>query len=214
VSKSGPVDVVVTNPSGASGRLPAGFTYVVMAVPAITSVSADPGSTEGGAFVSIAGTGFQPGAQVSFGGTRIVATLVGSELHGMTPPHAAGVVDVTVINPDGQSGTLSGAYIYVDPASLDFNGEWEGYGTEGETSLRFTIRDNLLTAVSCGLSPDGAAAVTVGPSPAPQVNRGAVSFFGPEGVFTARVVTGRSASGTIRFDRCFPGQASWWGAKR
>ena len=182
--------------------------------PSIASLSADPGSTGGGASFTIAGTGFQTGSRVSFGGVRTSASLFQGELLGMTPAHAAGSVDVTVTNPDGQSDTLTGGYTYVEPSSLDFNGDWEGYGTEGETSLRFTIRNNALTAISCGLSSDAAPTLMLGLSPPPPVSTGTVTFSGSEGVFAGRIVTATSASGTLSFDRCFAGLAFWSAVKR
>jgi hypothetical protein len=213
-SLTGAVDLVVVNPDGASARLPGAFTYVVTAPTAIAGVFADPGSTVGGAIFTITGTGFQAGASVTFGGVRAGASLLAGELKGMTPPHPAGTVDVTVTNPDGQSATLTGAYTYVEPGSLDFNGNWEGYGTEGETALTFVIRNNVLTEISCGTRPDAPAALTIVVSPPQPVSNGAVGFSGSDGRFSGRVVTSRLASGTLQFDRCFPGSASWSAVKR
>ena len=202
-----------SSPVGPSGPDPSS-TPERLGRPAITRVSADPGSTGGGAFFSIAGTGFQTGSGVSFGGVRTSASLVQGELKGMTPPHAAGTVDVTVTNPDGQSDTLIGGYTYVEPTSLDFNGEWEGYGTEGETFLRFTIRNNLLTAISCGPSPDATPTLTIGLSPPPPVSNGRVAFSRSEGLFDGRIATATSASGTLSLNRCFAGPAFWSAVKR
>jgi hypothetical protein len=86
------------------------------------------GSTTGGAEVRIEGTGFlaaEGGAVVYFGearapkvthiGTTIILTTV--------PAHTAGLVDVVVVNPDGQSGRLADAYTYASLGSLDSNRE-------------------------------------------------------------------------------------------
>ena len=132
---------------------------------------------------------------------------------GITPPHAAGTVDVTVTNPDGQSDTSIGAYTYVEPGSLDFNGDWEGFGGEGETSLRFTIRSNQLTGISCQSENDPPTVTVVVSPPAPVVD-GAVSFSGAHGLFMARIVTQTSSQGTLRVDACFVGQVSWTAVKR
>jgi len=66
---------------------------------------------------------------VTIGGTLVsTVTVNGSTSISFTaPPHAAGLVNVVVTNPDGQSGSKNGAYTYVAPAgetvllSDDFN---------------------------------------------------------------------------------------------
>jgi hypothetical protein len=73
--------------------------------PTITSVMPAAGSPLGGALVTIAGTDFatSPAPTVTFGAAA--ATLVGSTADSLTvtaPAHAAGAVDVTVTNGDGQ----------------------------------------------------------------------------------------------------------------
>ncbi len=78
---------------------PGGFTYVP--APTIASVTPNEGPVAGGTAVVIAGTNFQPGATVSFGGVAATAVTVKSatEIDATTPPHAAGAVDVVVTNP-------------------------------------------------------------------------------------------------------------------
>jgi IPT/TIG domain len=208
VSAGGAVDVVVTNPNGDSARLSGGFTYVVLGRPTIASVSANPGSTAGGAEFKIAGTGFQNGARVTFGAVSITGALFGGELYGMTPPHAAGTVDVTVTNPDGQADTLIGGYTYVEPGSLDFNGDWDAYGNEGETFFTFAIRNNQLTGFSC------VPTITVVVSPPASVINGAFSFSGAEGLITGRILTPTSSRGTLRVDPCLAGLVAWNARKR
>ena len=82
--------------------------------PAILDVSPDSGFTTGGTTVTISGTGFQTGAVVTFGGTPAVTVTVSSStrLTAVAPPHARGVVAVTVTNPTGGSATLSPGYFY------------------------------------------------------------------------------------------------------
>jgi hypothetical protein len=59
----------------------------------------------------IAGSGFLPGASVTFGEVLAAAvTFVdAAALEVVTPSHAAGDVNVVVTNPGGESATLSGA---------------------------------------------------------------------------------------------------------
>lgn len=210
----GAVDVVVVNPDGQSVRLPGAFTYVVVAPPRITAVAASPGSTRGGATFTIRGTGFQATAEVTFGGATVAAWLVRGELTGTTPAHAAGTVDVTVTNPDGQANTVPAAYTYVEPSALDFNGTWEGYGTEGEMFLRFIVRDNVLTEIGCGSSAGAPPIRTFSPSARVPISDGAFSFFTGGDAVTGRILTETSSQGTVSIGACFGGQAHWVASKR
>jgi hypothetical protein len=110
------VDVIVTNPDGQKATLPAAFTYTLgLKPPKIAAVTPATDFVKGGSQVTITGTGFTPGT-VTFGTTA--ATIVAAsatQLLVTVPPHAPGVVDVTVTNIDGVSNTLLGAFNYVAP---------------------------------------------------------------------------------------------------
>jgi hypothetical protein len=110
---AGRVSVVVTNPDAQSATLTNGYTFI-NPPPTITSISPVSGTIAGGTSVSIAGTGFQSGATVSFGGTPATAvTFVSSvSITATTPAHAAGAVNVIVANPDSQSATSTNGYTY------------------------------------------------------------------------------------------------------
>ena len=114
---AGAADVAVTNPDGQSGRLTGGFNYEtpVSAPPAISSVGPSSGPAAGGTSISIAGSGFNPGATVSFGaGTATSVNVTGSDtITAVAPAGNAGKVDVVVTNPDGQSGRLTEGFTYV-----------------------------------------------------------------------------------------------------
>ncbi len=112
---AGAVDVVVQNPDSQSGTLPGGFTFVAPSnPPTVTSVNPASGPTAGGTAVVISGTNFLAGASVTFGGTPASGVAVGSAntITAVSPPHAAGAVDVAVTNPDNQSGLLPAGYTY------------------------------------------------------------------------------------------------------
>ncbi|MGQ9592491.1 MAG: IPT/TIG domain-containing protein, partial [Planctomycetota bacterium] len=115
---AGVVDVTVTNPDLQSATLPNAFEFIPP--PTVASVSPASGPTAGGTAVSIAGTGFRSGATVRFGAADpIPATYISSTaLAATTPPHAAGLVRVTVINPDGQEGSRDGAFEYIPPPEV------------------------------------------------------------------------------------------------
>ena len=111
------VDVTVTTPAG-TATLPGAFTYAD--APSIGSVSPTAGMTSGGDRVTIAGTNFLSGqTAVLFGGApaAIVATT-SSSMTVETPPHASGVVDVSVETPSG-AATRTSAFTYVPAPLLD-----------------------------------------------------------------------------------------------
>jgi glucose/arabinose dehydrogenase len=90
------------------------------AAPAITGVSPPGGSIGGATGVMIAGTGFQSGARVTFGGTAAASVVVTSatSIAAITPPHAAGAATVMVTNPDNQSAVAASAFTYrTDPVA-------------------------------------------------------------------------------------------------
>jgi phosphatidylserine/phosphatidylglycerophosphate/cardiolipin synthase-like enzyme len=117
---AGAVNVVVTNPDTQSGSLTNGFTYTTPSAPAptVSAVTPNSGTTAGGTAVTITGTNFVSGATVSFGGAAAAGVNVTNPttITATTPAHAAGAVNVVVINPDTQSGTLTGGFTYTGAA--------------------------------------------------------------------------------------------------
>ncbi len=87
--------------------------------PTVGGVSPPSGPAIGGSLVTITGTKFQAGATVTFGGAVGTSVLVsggGTKIVVTTPAHAAGVVDVNVVNPGGSGVTASLAYTYLSIA--------------------------------------------------------------------------------------------------
>jgi len=84
----------------------------------VNSVTPQSGSTQGGTRVRITGSAFDPAATVTF--DNLPATNVdvsGDIINATSPgPHSSGPVDVTVTNPDGNSGKLAAS----DPASFSY----------------------------------------------------------------------------------------------
>jgi hypothetical protein len=115
----GPADVTVTNPDGQSATLTGAVTYVVPP-PSIQTLTPNAGPGRGGATVRITGSGFQVGASVGFGASSapVVTVLSPTDLDAVTPMGADGPVNVTVVNPDGQSTTSNNAYTYVAPPTV------------------------------------------------------------------------------------------------
>ena len=109
------VDVLVINPDGGSDLLEKGFEYVLAEeAPEIQAVDPSWGRTTGNTPVTITGAKFQPGAAVFFGSrpAREVGWESPSRLTVLTPPGAAGPVDVIVINPDGGAAVLPEGFLY------------------------------------------------------------------------------------------------------
>src|SRR5690606_10358105 len=89
--------------------------------PTVTSITPDEGSASGGTPVTIAGTGFRAGADVSIGGTPATSVNVVSltSISATTPAGSVGDADVVAENPDGQSDMLDDGFTYTaDPEPL------------------------------------------------------------------------------------------------
>ncbi|MGZ5966734.1 MAG: IPT/TIG domain-containing protein [Polyangiales bacterium] len=113
---AGPVDLVVTTGTGSSCTVVAGFTYEALELPVVTGVAPSRGPITGGTKVILDGTGFVPGTKVLVdratrplhvtieSATRVVVT--------MPPGEAAGLVDLRLVLPDGQSLVRPKAFLY------------------------------------------------------------------------------------------------------
>jgi len=92
-----------------------GLTLINLATPplSIGYLSPATGPASGSTNVKIRGSGFQPGATVTFGGTTVQGTFVDSStLEVSTPSGSAGGVRVSIKNPDGTSYSLDAAFTY------------------------------------------------------------------------------------------------------
>ena len=177
--------------------------------PSITAIAPQVGSTHGGAWATITGVDFQPGAKVRLGDTTVASWTHDSTTISVsgTAAHAAGTIDVVVTNPGGLEARLTGAYRYESPEAFDFNGDWVAHvGPEFEMDMRFTIRNNVLVSMACGTSEPVTFA-----SP-PSVRDGEFSFLGDDGVaIGGRLVSPVNAVGTINVPAC--PAAGWWADK-
>jgi hypothetical protein len=82
----------------------------------LQSISPRWGSTAGGTSTTLFGSGFLPGATVSFGasGSPTVSFVDSSTITAATPAHAAGSVNVVITNPGGASAPLTNGFTYQD----------------------------------------------------------------------------------------------------
>jgi PKD repeat protein len=87
--------------------------------PVVAAAAPNTGSVAGGVPVTINGSGFMAGAAVTIGGipATSVTVLSSGSMTAITPAHAAGIVDVSVTNPDGMRGALAGGYTYMPAAN-------------------------------------------------------------------------------------------------
>jgi predicted outer membrane repeat protein len=85
----------------------------IIVKPTITSIDPASGSVNGGSAVTLIGTGYAPGATVTFGGlTATVTNATNTTITVTAPSHpAAGSVNV-VVTVNGQQVTLPGGYTY------------------------------------------------------------------------------------------------------
>jgi len=177
--------------------------------PSIATIAPDSGSIDGGAWSTITGTDFQPGATVQLGQQKAKQIVVKSTTVVVfwTEARAAGVVDVTVTNPGGLSATLRGSYTYAPPASFDPDGEWIAHaGPDFDIELHLTFTFGRLVDATCG-------AHRVVLSSSSTVENGEFASGSDDGMALAgRLVSPVNAVGTLTFDGCASGQ--WWAEKR
>jgi photosystem II stability/assembly factor-like uncharacterized protein len=98
-----------------------GGVYQPLSAPGVSGMNPAGGPIAGGTTpVSVSGRDFRPGARVLFGGVPAASVEYHSavELVVTTPAHAAGIVDITVINPDGQSATATNVFAFADTTPL------------------------------------------------------------------------------------------------
>jgi photosystem II stability/assembly factor-like uncharacterized protein len=115
-----------------------GGTYLPLSSPRITSITPAGVPAAGSAtVVSIYGMDLRPGARVYFAGVPAVSVRFSSGSLDVTAPvHAAGVVDVQVVNPDGASDTLANAFAFAGtaPVAVKMSPSW-GYLNTAVTTI-------------------------------------------------------------------------------
>lgn len=115
---AGPVPVTVANADGGATTAVASFVYSASpeptSTPTISGVAPSSGPAAGGTSVVLIGTDFQAGATVLVGGVAATVTSnTETSLTAVTPAHGAGIVGVTLTNPDGGTYALPAAFTYL-----------------------------------------------------------------------------------------------------
>lgn len=148
-----------------AGRPEYPYQVGVVDKPVVTAVSPNRGPDSGETAVTLAGSNFKSGATVTFGGAPAssVSVVSPSQITCITPAHYAEISDVTVTNPDGQSGTLLRGYIFESTTAsismpntaaalhaviqLPVNANVQGLAA---AELKVTFDQNVLSARSAG----------------------------------------------------------------
>jgi hypothetical protein len=156
---AGAVDVTVTNTNG-FGTLANGYTF--HDTPTLTSVTPDNGNQAGGTPVTLTGADFTTVGltTVTFDGLNAVNIVVvdATTITCETPPHAPGLVDVTVTNDFG-TDTLSNGYNYNDAPTVSAVSPQHG-SVAGGTAVTIT-GSNFTSTPDTTVTFGGVAAVNV-----------------------------------------------------
>jgi len=209
------VDVVVTNPDGQSVTKTGGFAFVFVAAPVVSAVSPSLGSTEGFTSVVVNGDNFKPGLTATLDGVPLNVSINTSATFFVfnAPPHAAGIANIIVRNPDGQDSTehpFAAQYRWAPPDTFDFTGNWHASfddGHDNDFPFSFSVDDtNALSSVTCY---DGTSMPLPG---IVRVSNGRITASANGSVlFSARIVANDQAVGTINVGSCH--SSDWVGRK-
>jgi hypothetical protein len=181
-------------------------TPVYVYPPVVSLVTPSSGPVGGGNAVAVTGANFQSGVRVSFG--TVASTSVGfvnSTSLTVVVPAGTGTVSVTVLNPDGLSAQLTGAYTYTGS---------QGYTCVAGTAVGVTAMNATYTTTTKVVKPNAyvtyrfsctsaAAGQHITVLGAQKNSAGAWSAFTP---FTSRIADG---SGNILFN-IRAASPSWW----
>ncbi|MFD6334919.1 IPT/TIG domain-containing protein [Streptomyces niveus] len=164
--------------------------------PTISSVNPSQGPTTGGTTVTLTGTGMTGSTAVRFGSTNATSFTVNSatQITAVSPPRTAGAAAVVVVNPTGNSNSVTFTYVVAQVPVV--TGVAPGNGpTAGGTSVTLT-----------GTGFTGATSVTFAGLPATSftVNSATqITAVTPAGGAGAAVVTVTTPGGTSAPDAFF-----------
>ncbi len=196
----GPVDVTIRMASDHDNKdvLAAGFAYDDKIT--IGRITPDTGAIAGGTWVTIMGTGFEPGVIVTIGGgplkdLRVVDRYV---IVGRTPPASSGPATVEVSR-SGDKDALPGGFTYFDPRNA--NGGSSGGPLNG--TLNVTVLDNTQGMQG---SPVSGALVMLGSDPTTPFQgltdaRGQITISDPQLVKAQQVTVSKKGYEAISVSR-------------
>lgn len=202
---AGAVQVVINSDANVTSVAePGAYLYFTAPAPAPTIAAVSPafGVVGGGQAVTITGTGYQPGAVVTFAGINATTVQVNgsSRLTATTPAGSLGAVDVRVTNPDAQLDTLTNGFTYISPdvqtsaftfdtsAGIDCRRRW--FINFNQPSYYKDLQN--LGLQSWGMPGD----TTAPPNPLPAVDQLVLDWARAYTLQTLNVAYGRNADGT------------------
>ncbi|MFI1168481.1 IPT/TIG domain-containing protein, partial [Streptomyces sp. NPDC020801] len=152
---AGPVQVTVTSPGGTSG----GLSHFYVSAPTLASAAPVQGPVSGGTTVTLTGTNLTGATAVKFGATAAASFTVvfSTQITAVSPPGAAGSVQVSVTTLGGTSNSLP--YFFLNPPTLTSAGPSQGPLSAG-TAVALT-GTNLTAATAVKFGATAAASFTV-----------------------------------------------------
>jgi hypothetical protein len=115
------------------------------AAPQITSVTPSVGGAGVNTGLTIIGSGFQAGATLTIGGVAVPLTFQNAARASATaPPHAPGLVELVLTNPNGDRATMAGGFRYIDlPVRLEVSGTTalQSIGETSQLTAKAVFRD-------------------------------------------------------------------------
>lgn len=196
----GPADVTVRDPADRANKdvLVGGYSYLEPF--SIGRISPDSGAVAGGTFVTVMGTGFEPGVVVQVGNGRLRDIKIADRntITGRTPPGTTGPADVAVAKGSAKD-VLGGGFSYFDPKNA-------GGGASGgplNGTLNVTVLDG--TRGQQG-QPINGALVMLGSDPTTPFQgktdrRGQITFSDPQLVKAQQVTVSKEGYEAITVSR-------------
>lgn len=191
---AGTIHITVTAAGGTSAISSADqFTYI--SAPTVSSVNPGGGPIAGGTSVTITGTDFLGVTAVNFGGTPAVFTVNGpTQITAISPPHAAGTIDITINAIGGTSATSAADhFIYVPVPTIDHLSPTAGSITGGRS---ITITGTNFTSATA-VSFDETASTSFTVDSAAQIT--AISPAHSAGLVNVTVTTAGGISNAVQF---------------
>lgn len=112
------VDIRVVNPDGLEHLMIQAFHYDGAPFPASVEPARAP--VHGGVACMLRGAAFQPGVRLRLGAAEVACQFHDeTRIDFSTPPHPEGIVDLEVMNPDGQRAALAGAFRFDGPPVIE-----------------------------------------------------------------------------------------------
>nr|WP_248285320.1 cadherin-like beta sandwich domain-containing protein [Alteriqipengyuania abyssalis] len=137
-------------------------------VPTIGTIAPDEGDQAGGTSVAITGTGFLTTQGVTFDGIDAASFTVASDtrIDAVSPPHAAGAVDV-VVTTAGGAATATGGYAYLGSSDATLSSLSVSEGTlspafdPAQTGYTVAVGEAVATIALTPTAADAGATITV-----------------------------------------------------